>query len=115
MNEVFYNGEVVELDETIAKALIAEYQATVWESIAGFTPDCEAVKILSDKLREHHILPDVDDYDVEMLYIKLEILQDAIERATKTAYVNKLKREIRSLCKITGDNPDIETDFSDPA
>jgi hypothetical protein len=116
MNEVFYNGEVVELDETIAKTLIAEYQATVWESIAGFTPDCEAVKILSNKLREHHILPDVEeDWNVEVLYIKLEILQEAIERATKTAYVNKFKREIRNLCKITGDDPDVEADFSDPA
>jgi hypothetical protein len=115
MNEVFYNGEVVELDETVAKSLIAEYQATVWKSIAKGRPDYEAVEILSNKLQEHHIIHDVDDYDVEMLNRKLWDLQEAIERATKTAYVNKFKREIRNLCKITGDDPDVEADFSDPA
>lgn len=118
MNEVFYNGEVVELDATIAKTLIAEYKSTVWEAIASYTPISKAVEILSNKLTEHHIIDELlpsDDVRLEMLERELEDWKKAIERATKTAYVNKFKREIRNLCKITGDDPDVEADFSDPA
>jgi hypothetical protein len=118
MDEYIYNGDVVVMNATIAKNLIAEYKSTVWEAIASYTPISKAVEILSNKLTEHHIINELlpsDDVRLEMLERELEDLKEAIERATKTAYVNKLKREIRYLCKITGDNPDIEADFSDPA
>lgn len=105
MNEVIYNGEVVELDTTIAEALIEEYQDAIFDAECSNID--KAVEILSKKVKDHDLSYRHDQtiiaseaglvLDLEMLYIDLEILQERIKYAEKLAFKKRIENEIRWL------------------